>query len=108
MGDDYVSCLVCMGKWQHDRANYKMARLTIQNEWSDYTMKKTNNISVSGSTGTSISTVVQIVFIILKLVGLIDWHWAVVLIPLWIGLGILVLVVLLWLLAIVLHVWHKK
>lgn len=70
-------------------------------------MKKTNNNS-SGSTGTSISTVVQIVFIILKLVGLIDWPWVVVLIPFWIGLGILVLVALLWLLAIAFNTRRKR
>lgn len=41
--------------------------------------------------GVSLSTVVQTVFIILKLTGLVDWSWWVVLIPLWIGLGTLVL-----------------
>jgi hypothetical protein len=68
-------------------------------------MKKTNNNS---RTGTSVATVVQIVFIILKLVGVIDWRWAVVLIPLWIDLGILALVALLWLLAIAFNEWRNK
>jgi membrane protein YdbS with pleckstrin-like domain len=68
-------------------------------------MKKTNNNS---RTGTSVATVVQIVFIILKLVGVIDWRWAVILIPLWIDLGTLALVALLWLLAIAFNKWRNK
>lgn len=41
------------------------------------------------SSGCSILGVVQIVFIILKLVGVIEWSWPIVLIPLWISLGCL-------------------
>lgn len=36
--------------------------------------------------GLGYGSVVQIVFIILKLTGLIDWPWLWVLSPLWIGL----------------------
>ena len=37
-------------------------------------------------------SILQVVFIILKLVHAIDWPWWLVLLPLWIYLGILVLV----------------
>lgn len=56
-------------------------------------MKKNNS---SSSAGMGITGVLQIIFIVLKLVGAINWSWWVVLIPLWIDLGmsfILVLIV---------------
>ncbi len=49
------------------------------------------------SSGMSISSVVGIVFIILKLVGVIDWSWWWVTLPLWGGivlLGVLLVVIL--------------
>ena len=49
---------------------------------------KRNN---SSSSGMGILGVLQIVFLVLKLTGLITWSWPVVLIPLWISLGILVI-----------------
>ena len=52
--------------------------------------------------GIGILGVLLIVFIVLKLVGVIDWSWALVLMPLWIGLGLLgfgLLVILIALLA---------
>lgn len=47
------------------------------------------------SGGVGISTVLLIVFIVLKLVGVIDWSWWWVLSPLWIsvGLGLLFLII---------------
>lgn len=38
--------------------------------------------------GIGIGTVVTIVFVILKLIGVIDWSWVWVLCPLWISLGL--------------------
>lgn len=64
--------------------------------------------SGSASGGCGILTVIQIVFIILKCVGVIDWAWSTVLIPLWVQLGVLVFVGLLWLLVITFHTWRKK
>ncbi len=55
--------------------------------------------SASSSSGIGISTVVQIVFIILKLVGVINWPWMTVLIPLWIELGLILIAVTLLLVA---------
>ena len=47
--------------------------------------------SKHSSGGIGILTVIQVVFIILKLLGIApvaNWGWSVVLIPLWINLGI--------------------
>ena len=44
--------------------------------------------------GTNIFTVVQVVFLILKLCGLIDWSWWWVLSPLWISVGICIVVLI--------------
>ena len=66
----------------------------------------TNTKSNGGGVG--ITAVVQIVFIILKLVGVINWSWATVLIPTWISLGIAAFIALLWLLVVMFHVWRKK
>lgn len=54
--------------------------------------RRSSNKSSSGGIGTL--GVIQIVFIILKCTGLINWSWAAVLIPLWIELGIVALVIL--------------
>ena len=47
----------------------------------------------SASGGCSALTLVQIVFIVLKLVGVITWPWKYVLIPLWIELGLCALII---------------
>ena len=39
------------------------------------------------SSGLGIVAVLQIVFLILKLTGLIDWTWWLVLVPLWTDIG---------------------
>lgn len=60
-----------------------------------------SNSSSGGSSaaggGCSILTVLQIIFIVLKLAGVgnfANWSWWKVLIPTWIGLGLFLLVVL--------------
>ena len=49
----------------------------------------------SKSSGLGISAVLQIVFLVLKLTGLIDWSWWLVLVPLWtdIGFGLLFIII---------------
>ena len=42
----------------------------------------------SSTSGVGILDVVQIVFIILKLCGVINWSWWVVLLPLWVTVAI--------------------
>ncbi len=51
-------------------------------------MSKNNS---SSSSGIGFFGLLQILFIALKLLGKITWTWAQVLIPTWIGLGILVI-----------------
>ncbi len=46
----------------------------------------------SGSGGLALSEVLLVVFIVLKLLGVIDWSWWWVLSPLWISLIIVVLI----------------
>lgn len=65
---------------------------------------KRNN---SSSSGMGILGVLQIVFLVLKLTGLITWSWPVVLVPLWIGLGILVIFLII-ALTVVLVSFKKK
>lgn len=61
---------------------------------------KIENRTAKGGVG--ILTVMQIVFITLKLCNLIDWAWPIVLIPLWIQLGIIfILLVVLVLILII-------
>ena len=55
-------------------------------------MKKYRS-SNNSSGGVSISMVVQIVLIILKLVGVIGWPQMTVLVPLWIELGLVLIAV---------------
>ena len=57
-----------------------------------YFGRKKHNDTSSGGIG--VFTVVQIVFVILKLVGTINWSWWTVLIPTWISLGLVVLAVI--------------
>ena len=53
-----------------------------------------NKHNSTSSGGVGIFTVVQIVFIILKLIGTINWSWWVVLIPTWISIGLVALAVI--------------
>lgn len=52
--------------------------------------------------------VLQIIFLVLKLTGLITWLWVLVLIPLWISLGILALVVIAVIIAVCLEQFKRK
>lgn len=47
----------------------------------------------NSSKGVGFTGLLQIVFIVLKLCGVIKWSWWAVLIPTWIGLGLIVLLV---------------
>ena len=49
----------------------------------------------SKSSGLGILAVLQIVFLVLKLTGLIDWSWWVVLVPLWTDIGLSLLFIIL-------------
>lgn len=62
-------------------------------------MNNKNNVS---SSGMSFSSVLTIVFIVLKLVGVIDWSWWWVLSPFWISLILVVLF------AVGVYCYYKK
>ena len=55
---------------------------------------------IAQDSGLGIISVVQIVFLILKLIKLIDWPWWAVLIPTWSSLGTLVLTIIIALLVL--------
>jgi len=64
-----------------------------------------NTKYVGGSGGIGFSGLLTIVFIVLKLIGVIDWSWWWVISPLWIGVG---LVFFLFLIAFVLAWFATK
>ena len=78
-----------------------IAFLQIKEKWK---MNNKNN----NSSGLDVLGVLQIVFLVLKLTGLITWSWVLVLIPLWISLGILALVVVAVIIAVCLEQLKRK
>lgn len=57
-------------------------------------MKKNYTTSNNGSRGMSMLGVLQVVFIVLKVLNLITWSWWAVLIPLWIELGLIAIAII--------------
>lgn len=66
-------------------------------------MKESNNNVTTG--GITAIDVLQIVFIVLKLCGVIKWSWWLVLMPIWISLGI---GVILFIILVIYGIWLKK
>lgn len=64
-----------------------------------------NSKNNSSSGGLGISGVLGVVFIVLKLVGVIDWSWWWVLLPFWITLGLAILILLG---MYCYYIWNKK
>lgn len=60
------------------------------------------------TTGVSLLGVLQIIFIVLKLCGLIDWSWWKVFIPMWIDLGIIAGLLLLYLVILIIAYIYDK
>lgn len=52
------------------------------------------------SSGCSLATVLGIVFLVLKLVGVIDWAWVWVLAPFWIPVALYFVFVIIWVLVV--------
>lgn len=48
--------------------------------------------------GLGVSSVLTIVFVVLKLTGVINWNWILVLSPLLIDFGVTIIVIIIWLL----------
>ena len=63
-------------------------------------MQTNNNSNVHMGCGDLFLVLLQIVFIVLKLCGVIAWHWALVLLPIIIIAGIWVLFILIKVIAI--------
>ena len=66
------------------------------------------NSKNNNSSGLGVLSVLQIIFLVLKLTGLITWSWVLVLIPLWISLSILALVVIAVIIAVCLEQFKRK
>ena len=49
-----------------------------------------------GGGGIGVSSVLTIVFIVLKVVGVIDWSWVWVLSPIWISTAVALIILLVW------------
>lgn len=60
------------------------------------------------SGGMSLLGVIQIVFIILKLVGVITWSWPVILIPLWIQLSAIIVMLAVMLVMVLIAYLESK
>lgn len=61
------------------------------------------------SGGVGLATVIGIVFIILKLVGVIAWSWWWVLSPFWIPLGLALIAIVSWVaISIIKYKYDKK
>lgn len=60
------------------------------------------------SSGMGVLGVLQIIFIVLKLLNLISWSWPVVFIPLWISLGMLFVALIFLLICGVIDGWKRK
>lgn len=58
-----------------------------------------NNSSSSSSSGIGFFGLLQVAFIVLKLCKVITWSWWLVFIPLWIEIGLLIIIVTLLILA---------
>jgi hypothetical protein len=54
-----------------------------------------NKTTTSSSGGMGILSWLQVIFIVLKVLNLIDWSWFKVFIPTWIGLGLFVILIIL-------------
>jgi len=57
-------------------------------------MSDEKNVSTSGSGGIGISGVLGVVFVVLKLVGVITWKWIWVLAPFWISISLAILFIM--------------
>ena len=61
-------------------------------------MSNNENKTVIKKQGLSLGTVLTLIFVVLKLIGVIEWSWVWVLAPLWIGAVIFLALVLIGLL----------
>jgi hypothetical protein len=71
-----------------------------------------NNKATTVRSGIGFSGVLTIVFIVLKLIGIIEWSWVWVLAPLWmswaIGLGVLLIIGIIALIIMLITYWCSR
>lgn len=60
-------------------------------------------MNTNNAAGVGLLDVILVVFVILKLAGIITWSWWVVLIPLWIGLILIIIYI-----VIVVYIAYKR
>lgn len=66
-----------------------------------------HKVTVNGGIG--FAGLLTIVFIVLKLVGVINWSWLWVLSPLWIDIGLTVVLLIMFIVAETIHdLWRNK
>lgn len=51
-------------------------------------------MNVNNATGIGILDVILVIFIVLKLIGIITWSWWIILIPLWIELILVIVTII--------------
>lgn len=56
-------------------------------------------MNTNNATGVGILDVILVIFIILKLVGVITWPWWVVLIPLWVSLVLIAIIIIIFIIC---------
>lgn len=63
-------------------------------------MSRNNNSSSSSSSGIGFVGLLTVAFIVLKLIGVIEWSWLWVLSPIWITASIVIIVLIIFILLI--------
>lgn len=70
-------------------------------------MSKNEEYKITPS-GLGLSSVLTIIFVVLKLCGLIDWSWLWVLSPTWISIGLTVVLILILFVCVKISNWMDK
>lgn len=66
-------------------------------------MSKSTTVVTSSSSGVGFLGLLAVAFIVLKLLGVIDWPWLWVLAPIWIPLAIFLVIVVIFVVAFVIY-----
>lgn len=69
-------------------------------------MEKSTAVATATSGGMSVTTLLTIVFVVLKLIGVINWSWVWVLAPLWISALLTIAIIIICVVAAILFTKH--
>jgi hypothetical protein len=83
-----------------------IANFILRNVEQEATEMEKSNSSKSGGIG--FTGLLQLVFITLKLLKVIDWPWIWVLAPIWITVGFGILIIVVIVIVILIEKWNKK